>query len=610
MSDITLDEATLWQVEEQGHDITDSVAFHGPPGTGKTTTAAATVGRLLRDHDYDISDVAWVTYRRSLAQDTLERLADWDVIDERQLDDPTKGATRFIGTAHAVGNRCSDIAEEPAAPWQRAKFCEDRGMRFWTSEPWEDSPGKLLFRVLDYLANANQQPTDTEALHACPAYDDLKDEWSGNVVDAWYDWRDYKAQMQLIDFHEMLSRPLENNNGPNRDILVIDEYHDVTGLMDALFRQWMDDAEIVLVAGDPHQVVNAYDGASPEYFESLDLPTVLLPRSFRCTPEHWQVATSMLQRAHEPPNVSVDGDGLVTEYGSPTFEHSSENGWVTLPGPDDTASPGWLVNKYSGSTLLLARTQVQADGIGAALETAGIPYRSQRDLHGWNTEEGRKRLLLHNALQKLEGYTPGHLNYGGNTGFDRFSGGTREPRTTKLTNEEAALLLDAVNARVLDISRSDAEDQADNLRDSNGEVSLLDLDTWLTSEFWERYTAGAASVDRLNRSALGSGVKGKREIRAIRRALVEQDGPVDPDDIDTWAITIHASKGMEADDVAVYDGITNSILEGMRTSDKTQRNEYRTWYVACSRASKRLHIMRDAFGYMSSIIPDPVQEVV
>jgi len=253
---------------------------------------------------------------------------------------------------------------------------------------------------------------------------------------------------------------------------------------------------------------------------------------------------------------------------------------------------------------------VQADGIGAALETAGIPYRSQRDLHGWNTEDGRKRLLLHNALQKLEGYTPGHLNYGGNTGFDRFSGGTREPRTTKLTNEEAALLLDAVNARVLDISRSDAEDQADNLRDSNGEVSLLDFDTWLTSEFWERYTAGAASVDRLNRSALGSGVKGKREIRAIRRALVEQDGPVDPDDIDTWAITIHASKGMEADDVAVYDGITNSILEGMRTSDKTQRNEYRTWYVACSRASKRLHIMRDAFGYMSSIIPDPVQEVV
>jgi len=62
----------------------------------------------------------------------------------------------------------------------------------------------------------------------------------------------------------MPSGPIENGRSPGRPILVVDEYHDVTGLMDKLFRAWMDDAEIVLVAGDPHQVVNAFDGASPE----------------------------------------------------------------------------------------------------------------------------------------------------------------------------------------------------------------------------------------------------------------------------------------------------------------------------------------------------------
>jgi DNA helicase-2/ATP-dependent DNA helicase PcrA len=606
MTDINLDEANLWHVENHGHDITDSVSFHGPPGTGKTTTAAATVGRLLRDHDYSIGDVAWVTYRNSLAQDTLERLAGWDVLDESQLEEPTKGATRYIATAHAVGNRCADIGQEPAEEWQRANFCEDRGMKYWTSEPWEDSAGKLLFQVLDYLANANTDPTDTEALHSCPFYEDLQEHWTGDIVDVWYEWRDYKGQMKIIDFHEMLSRPLEQGASPNRDILVIDEYHDVTGLMHQLFTQWMDDAEIVLVAGDPHQVVNAYDGASPHYFESLDLPTVLLPKSWRCTDEHWRVATSILANAHDPPAVEVGGRGLVNDYNSPRFEYSSDTKeWVTVPGLDNTASPGWIVDEHDGSTLFLTRTQMQADGVAAALEIAGIPYRSQRGLQGWNTEAGQTRRWVYNALQKMQGYSPANFNYDGAAGFDRFSDGQRDPRSEELSPDEASTMLEAAHASTLDITRSEANDRAEDLLDSGGTISLHDFDQWLNRTFWERYTSGSASVDRLNRSIFKNG---KRELRAVERALVRNDEPLHPDEIDTWAITIHASKGMEADDVVVYDGISRRILQGMQNSQKTRKNEYRTWYVALTRARKRLHIMRGGFEWTNSIIPDSLQE--
>lgn len=604
MSDITLDEATLWQ-EEQGHDITDSVAFHGPPGTGKTTTAAATVGRLIRDHDYDIGDIAWVTYRRSLAHDTLQRLVSWNVLDEDELKEPSKGATRFIGTAHAVGNRCGDIADEPVEPWQRSQFCEDRGMQYWTSEPWEDSAGKLLFQVLDYLANQNTTPEDKRSLHNCPHYDDLTDAWGGDIVEAWYDWEDYKAQRNLIDFHEMLSRPLKNGNGPERPILVIDEYHDVTGLMDALFQSWMEDAEIVLVAGDPHQVVNGFDGASPEYFEELDLPTVLLPKSWRCPAEHWSVATSLLSQAHDVPDVEVEGRGLIQEYNSPRFEYSSDSGWKNIPTAGQPGSPAQIVSETDGSTLFLARTQMQADGIGASLEVAGIPYRSQNDLKGWNTENGEKRLYIHNALQKTQGYSPGSLGYSGNAAFGQFSDGNRDPRATKLTNDEAACLLDAVHASVLDVTRANATEAADSLRGSDGELSLKEFDQWTSREFWERYTAGPSSVGRLNKTAFGG--EAERERAAIQSALDTQDGPVNPDDIDTWAITIHASKGMEADDVVVYDGISGRIQREMRSNPPTRRNEYRTWYVALSRAKKRLHIMRNAFSWTNPIIPQSLE---
>jgi hypothetical protein len=607
MTDITLDEATLWHVKTEDMDITDSVAFHGPPGTGKTTTAAATVGRLIRDHGYSIRDVSWVTYRRSLAHDTLQRLAGWDVLDDEQLNNPAKGATRYIGTAHAVGNRCGDIAEDPVEGWQRNDFCSKRDMGYWTSEPWEDSAGKLLFRVFDYLANANTTPEDTQALHTCPHYDDLRDEWRGDVLDAWRDWQDYKAQQQVIDFHEMLSIPLRSGSSPGRPILVIDEYHDVTQLMHDLFSSWMQDAEIVIVAGDPHQVVNAYDGASPSFFEGLDLPEVLLPKSWRVSPEHWGLATDLLANAHDPPQVgTADTPGLVNDINSPQFEYSSNSGWALFPRRDKQGSPAWVVDTYDGSTLFLARTQLQADGVGRALEAAGIPYRSQQDLRGWNTDRGETRLHLHNALQAIAGYSPD--DFGHTSGLGQYQDGQRDPGAVEIASDAVATLLEAVNARTLDVTRSEADDICDTLRGSDGSLDLYDLRDWTDPTFWARYTGGAASVDRLNRSAISGDAD--REFDALRRALARHDGPIEPDDIDTWAITIHASKGMEADDVVVYDGVSQRILSGMQDGDRTARNEWRTWYVACSRPRKRLHIMRHAFPWTSSIIPEQLSEVV
>ncbi len=608
MSDISLDEATLWQTHH-GHDITDSVAFHGPPGTGKTTTAAATVGTLVRDHDYTIGDVAWVTYRRSLARDTLDRLAEWDVISDDQLADPSEGATRYIGTAHAVANRCADIAAEPVEPWQRADFCEKRGIQFWTSEPWNKSAGKQLFRVFDYLANANTTPADTETLHRCPHYDDLQSHWTGNVPDAWADWTDYKAQCNVIDFHEMLQRPLESGARPSRRILVIDEYHDVTQLMHDLFSGWIDDAEIVIVAGDPHQVVNAYDGASPEYFDSLSLPKVLLPKSFRVSDEHWALATTVLANAHTPPDVDTcDSPGLINDYNSARFEYSSEaSAWVTYPGESRQGSPAWIVDQYDGSTLFLSRTQMQTDGICRALEAAGIPFKSQQTLRGWNAE-GESVRALHNALQKLQGYSPSAMGLTGAAGFDRYQSSNKDPRAVDLTSLEAGILLEAVNARTLSITRSEADDKADALNE-RGTVGLDTLRDWTKATFWEQYTGGAASVDRLNKSVFPQGDR-RRDLVALEQALATQEGPAYPDDIDTWAITIHASKGMEADDVVVYDGVSNRIRSEMQANTRTEQNEYRTWYVALSRPRKRLHIMRGAFEWTSQIVPTNLQQVV
>lgn len=598
MADTQLEDIEPTGIDE--HPVTDSVKLHGPPGTGKTTQSAGRVGRLLRDHGYELSEVAWATYRRSLAFDTLERFVDWGLLDEAELKEPHKGATRYISTIHAVANRTVGELPDPVEFWHKRDFCSRLDLQFQSQEPWEETPGQLLFSVFEYMKNNLRDPANEADVRACPKIGDLREHWNGSVPAAWNRWEDYKAQRDIIDFYEMLEAPLDANKVPTTDVLVVDEYHDATPLMAKLCEFWIDAADISIVAGDPNQVVNAYDGASPEFFEILDLPRVLLDYTYRVPNEHWNAATQLLQRAHEVPPVDRSSDGLILEYRSPTFAYGSEAGWDS-PTPSQTAGPASIVEEYGENTLFLTRMQMQADGIGHALERAGILYASQKELHGWNTERGERRLSVFNALQKIRGFKPGHFDRGG--GLSRFGEAPRSPSGTELATEEAAALLNHVHAKYLAEPRSAIDDVVDDIEQRGREPSLTELDDWVETEFWSTHTAGEASVDRLNKGRLKD-----RDRMALKEALRRYSEPVNSDDLEVRVLTIHASKGQEAEDVVVYDGISRRIRREMRGSESTRKNECRTWFVALTRASKRLHIMRDAFEWTTSFIPDDIRQ--
>ncbi len=594
MSDIELSDIEPTGIVE--YPETESVKLHGPPGTGKTTQSAARVGRLLRDYGYDVGQVSWCTYRKSLAFDTLERFADWDLIHERQLRNPHEGSTRFIGTIHAVANRCVGGVGDPVEFWHKQDFCSKLGVEFTSDEPWDDTRGKLLFNVFEWMNNNLLNPAKPADVAQCDRVNDLYEAgWNGDISGAWNKWEDYKAQRKVVDFHEMLTAPLSERSVPTTDILVIDEYHDATPLMARLCEFWMDHADITIVAGDPNQVVNAYDGASPEFFESVDLPRILLDVTYRCPEEHWKAATSMLQKAHDIPPVERNHHGQVIEYRSPRFEYTSEAGWQ-VPGAGSEGSPGDIVDRCGRDTLFLTRMQMQADGVGYALERAGVLYESQADLKGWNTDRGSRRLAIYNALQKIRGFAPGHLGRGG--GLAQFGEAPRSPDTTMLTATECVELLRHTNAKYLAQRRGPTDEIIEELGRNEDPISISDFGEWVETEFWTTHTAGPASVNRLNKGRLND-----RDRMALTNALSNQTAVIEPDDIDVSVLTIHASKGQEAEDVVVYDGISQRINEGMRVDAETRRNEWRTWYVAHTRASKRLHIMRNAFPWTKRIIP-------
>ena len=602
MSDINLNDIEITGVEEYGVD--DSVKLNGPPGTGKTTESAARVARLLDEHGYELGDVLWSTYRHSLAMETLERLAGWGVIPESELSDPTEGPTRYIATTHACANRMVGGVGDMVTWYDKREFARERNLRFEKRNAWDDPPGRMLFQVFDYAANNLLDLHEQRDLERVPMLSDLREEYGGNIGRAFDDWQDQKAQMEKYDFWEQLRAPIDEDVSANKDVVVIDEYHDATPLMAKLSERWIDQAEVAIVAGDPLQVVNTYAGADPEFFERLDLPEVLLPKAHKRPPrQHWGAATNVLENAHTRPPVEIDNSGSFHAAESPTFSHSGESGW-SVPGAETPRSPGDMIDTYGTDMMFLARTQRQAAGIAAALEKDGILFEVQNsmDIEGWGAKENiSERTAIYNALQRLDGVTPQSGSQSGLMAYSSSDG--RTPEDVRLRAREAAAILDHTNHQYLTESRSDVTQAANQMVNEEATVNGDELAEYVTAEFFDVYTRGNGSVRHLNKSAAseaGSQIS-ERDREAIKAALVRNDDPVRG--VDTKVYTIHASKGSEAKNVVVYDGITATIQEAMLESTKSRKNEYRTWYVALTRSRANLFVLRDAFGWTKPFLP-------
>lgn len=598
MTSLSLDEVTITGTDRAP--VTESVRLHGPPGTGKTTESAARVATLLEEHDYELHDVAWATYRRSLAADTVDRLVEWGVIDDEHHDSKlSEGATRYLGTMHALGRRTYGDMGQPATGWEKKDFCDDRGIRYFSNQPYTKGPGEKLFALFDWLKGNLLDPSEADDVREYPRFHDLSDRWTAEAVaELWGEWQGYKVRHDLCDFHEMLERPLQEGRVPPCDIVVVDEFHDATPLMASLAQQWIDAADIAIVAGDPHQVINGYDGASPAFFEDLDLTRVLLDRSYRVPHEHLALAFSILSTAHTPPGIQPEGDGLIREYQSGRFTPGSAGHWE-VPQMETAGSPPQLVQKHGGSTMFLTRTRMQAGGVAFALDKAGYPYLTLSGESGWGKES--KRLELYNALTPLtpfDAITVGAVDKSGLSKYGSTESGA-DPATTRIDGNAAARLLTTIPRDYIDVSASELKDMARKWRlESTTGPTVDELTPLVTPEFWDTWTAGAASVSRF-----GDDVLTAQDKMALRATMQRFGDPIDATEIDTRVLTIHASKGMEADDVVLYDGITQSTQQGIRRSEELAANEARTWYVATTRANKRLHIMRDAFGFAAPFLP-------
>lgn len=634
MSDLPLDDIDIPGIDDGTRELTDSVKYHGPPGTGKTTTMAAHAARIIETTGYTANDICWVTYRKSLAVETIDRLIGWGVIDEGESKNLRDGVTRYMGTIHAIGNRSVGGLDAPADRGNKIGFCASVGLDFWSASDWQKGDGELLFRVFGWMLNNRLDPGNPDDVTQCTAsaLEDFNEQCRKSVPKLWNRWESYKADRDLIDFADQLRVPVERNARCPKPILLIDEYHDAYPLMSELVEQWIDDAEIAIVSGDPNQVVNAYDGASPEFFNGLDMPKQLLDTSWRVPTCHKRLSWDILDRApgHEPPSVETVSEGSIHHHNTPgTFEQHRDakrgdvDRWTTPR--IDTGHPGQTAVEYGvggndldgpgfgkdpDSVLILARTRNQVRGICAALDDAGMLFTTQRDMTGWKTKKKGgtpMRQRLFNALETIRGFDPGRTTdlYPNTLSLGAKTPGDGDAVTFDMHPTVAASLLDATRSSTHAQPRGETDEIANALRSrpNTKTVDEREFCDWVAPEFWAKYANGHESVEHLLKGAIDG-----RERHALKNALGRHagGGPIDVEDIGVEVMTIHASKGHEATDVILYAGITKTADNSIRTDPTECANEYRTWHVATSRAQERLHIVHDGFDWIVDLPGRPL----
>jgi Superfamily I DNA and RNA helicases len=322
---------------EEEYGVSESVKIDGSAGTGKSTQILLRTEKFLKQNELTISDICLVTYRNSLAEDIIDRFREEELVSEGFRPERSN-----IGTMHAICNRLirnqTDIDVSNKVSWYEKKlFCNQVGLQYNGSHKRDRTGGKELFRTFSWLL-ANKKPPEELPQSM---YDDVSEACEKNVDirRLWGEWKQFKQNPpvskvksldsgdELFDFDELLLLVEERNLVPEHaEMVIVDEMHDVYPAMYDVIRMWMDEMDdtTFVIAGDKHQVITEYLGATPRFYESIELPEIKLPISYRCPESHVEYSHQVLSNYYSPPDIDSESSaGQLTEIRGARMQYQS-----------------------------------------------------------------------------------------------------------------------------------------------------------------------------------------------------------------------------------------------------------------------------------------------
>lgn len=539
-------------------------------GSGKTTVLTRRVARRVLDGSADARRTLVVTFTRKAASELRSRIARLGV--EENV---------WAGTLHAAAYR------------QLRRYWADHEMR---APAVLDAPARLVGKVLTELSTAGA-PADPGLVAAVAGEvhwarvrlvdpDEYPHFARGaaralplsptTLAEVYRRYGEQKRKRGVVDLDDLVyecARLVESDpdfaaaqRWQFRHIFV-DEFQDLNPAQWRLVKAWIGDRLDLFVVGDPRQAVYGWNGSDPTLIARLPemIPgtaVISLGENHRSSPQIVSAALAVFGTDPEDLAHATGGVGGATPAGAGTastdepFERPADGPPPTIKAFDDDHAEAssvtrWLrVSHRPGTTwssiAVLARTNARLDPIAAALQTAGIPYRST--CSGGPAHDPRRQVLRDAlcALRAMPGELPlrsalAHIVAGPAVGP---SDGDEPADPQDATGEE---LVDSVVP--LELARL-----ADEFADEEPAATVGGFMAWI------------AATDALSDTEARQHVKDEKVELA----------------------TFHKAKGLEWRAVAVVGLEDGMVPIAYATSSEELEEERRLLYVALTRAREEL----------------------
>lgn len=314
----------------------------GPPGTGKTTHLLN-----LLEKEFKVirpEECAFVSFTKKGTYEGVQRAVDKFGLNPKEL--------KYFKTIHAlcfaeIGARRYDMLQR----FHYKQFSEAMGMRFlgFYSEELACNNDQYLFAEQLERNNIRTANTFTKELNI------KKLNWVK------LNYRQFKKQMGVIDFTDLLTRYLDQGEPLAVKVAFIDEAQDLTTLQWEVVEKMFCNVERLYIAGDDDQAIYEWSGADVNRFLEFKGQTTILSKSYRLPSAVHKYATSVAKE--------------ITKRQEKEFTDSGIEGEVTV-----TTSWKGIDLAPDEKTLILSRNNCFLKEAVTELQKLGIVYNKKGEI--------------------------------------------------------------------------------------------------------------------------------------------------------------------------------------------------------------------------------------
>jgi len=500
----------------------------GPPGTGKTAYLLRQIEKAC--DKYFPKDLGVVSY-------TVASVAEARMRVEKKLNVTFKDIPN-IRTIHShcfklLGTKKDDVMETA----KNIREFNEMYPAFAISGGGKNEDGQREYEGNDKVFNQMQILRS----QLVP-----KNEWPAECVEFGKVWSMYMLNEGKVDFNGMLEECIRRELSPEIKILMVDEAQDLPALQTALIRQWGEQCDSVLWAGDANQCVFRFAGADPNSFINLEADKVIpLTQSYRLSQAVLSKSVEIIRQANIKELVDFES---TLEYGK---------GQVINVQQPDLSLPG--------THMILCRCNYQVKPYIAALRKQNIPFCNQyrKEDKTWNPLDldGAKSIKIYLRMLKGE-----ELNI---------------YEVKQMAKNCVAKLCLA--------------------RGSKKKIESLPLTEKKTYEFFGLLGMGFLGTFLEKQGKISDYFKVKSESKDLVYHLAANNPDQFFETPKVCVGTYHSAKGGEADHVWLDAGITARIKKAMQKDSDAWDDECRCAYVAVTRARKTVGIMHSR-GYRNPFL--------